>query len=244
MREQLKIVRFAMIVCLVCSVLLAFVSSFLSERQDLNRTNDIRTKVLQVFGVPVFDAKGKLQISQKELDEIFATRITGIVLNGEGEVVTDRKVNELPSDEISEANKETGLKPYYPLYIYQDPDSGKKLYGIHVAGKGLWSTIKGYMALEEDLSTIAGLVFYAHAETPGLGAEVEKAYFQDQFEGKKWMANQKVQHFDVKKPGGKLNDHSVDGITAATMTSIGVEHFLNQDFAVYNTYFEKEGLRN
>ena len=244
MREQLKVIGFATAVCLVCSVLLAFVSSSLSERQSVNKANDIRIKVLQVFGVPVLDDKGKLAISQAELDEMFATRISGIVLDSDARPVTARSVEAWGSDEISDADKATGRKAFYPLYSYEDPDTGKKLYAIHVAGKGLWSTIKGYMALEEDLSTIAGIVFYEHAETPGLGGEIEKPFFQDQFKGKQWIADGDVQAFRVMKPGGELNDHSVDGITAATMTCIGLEKFLNRDFAVYNTYFEAEGLRN
>ena len=193
--------------------------------------------------MPVVDAKGKLAVSQVELDEMFSTRITGIVLDSEAREVSDRRVDELGSDEISDADKATGRKAYYPLYLYADPDTGKKQYAIHVAGKGLWSTIKGYMALEDNLSTIAGIVFYEHAETPGLGGEIEKPFFQDQFKGKQWLAGGEVQAFRIKKPGGELDDHSVDGITAATMTCIGLEKFLNGDFAVYNTYFEQEGLR-
>lgn len=244
MRDQVRIIGFATAVCLVCSLLLAVVSSSLSERQALNKANDIRTKVLQVFGVPIVDARGRLIVEQSEMDEIFSTRITGIVLDGEGKVVADQHVEELAPEDISERDKRTGLKRFYPLYLYEDPETQEKQVAIHVAGKGLWSTIKGYMALEQDLSTIAGIVFYEHAETPGLGGEIEKPYFQDQFKGKRWLDGDTVKPFRVMKPGGELDAHAVDGITAATMTCIGVERFLNQDFAVYNAYFEREGLRN
>jgi Na+-transporting NADH:ubiquinone oxidoreductase subunit C len=43
----------------------------------------------------------------------------------------------------------------------------------------------GFMAIEADLNTVKGLTFYAHGETPGLGAEIEKDWFQDNFVGKK-----------------------------------------------------------
>ena len=100
------------------------------------------------------------------------------------------------------------------------------------------------MALDGDLSTISGIVFYEHQETPGLGGEVEKPFFQDRFKGKKWITDGVVQTFRITKPGGANDDHSVDGITAATMTCIGVESFLNADYAVYNKYFETLRAQN
>jgi len=241
-RDQLKLIGFAAAVCLVCSVLLAFVSSALSERQDRNRANDIRIKVLQVFGEPVTDEKGKLNVTQAELDALFSERISGVVLDSQGRPVADRKVDKLTSEEISDRDKATGLKAFYPVYVHRDPDSGRTRYAIHVSGKGLWSTIKGYMALEDDLSTIAGIVFYEHQETPGLGGEVEKPYFQDRFKGKSWLANGVVQTFRVVKPGAEVDSHAVDGITAATMTGRGLERFLNEDFAVYNKYLETKRM--
>ena len=242
MREQIKTIGFATVVCLVCSILLAVVSMALKPRQELNRANDVKSKVLMVFGEKVTDAKGRINVPQSEIDSIFSKRISGIVLDSDGNVIDGKKVDELTPKEISDINAETGLKEYYPLYIYKNEESGKTLYGIHVSGKGLWSTIKGYMALDTDLSTISGMVFYEHQETPGLGGDVEKPYFQDRFKGKKWIEDGKLQTFEITKPGLADNDHSIDGITAATMTCNGVQAFLNKDFDVYNKYFEK--LRN
>jgi Na+-transporting NADH:ubiquinone oxidoreductase subunit C len=240
-RDQAKVIGFATVICLVCSVLLAFVSTSLAPRQAQNKANDVKSKVLQVLGVSVTDEKGKIVVSPQELDQMFEARITGIVLDGEGNVAEGRTVESLTSQEINDRDKATGLKAFYPFYTYKDPESGAKQYAIHVSGKGLWSTIKAFMALEADLSTIAGIVFYEHQETPGLGGEVEKPFFQDQFKGKKWTANGKVQTFRITKPGAADNDHCVDGITAATMTCRGVEQFLNADYAVYHRYFEKLG---
>lgn len=244
MREQIKTIGFATAVCLVCSILLAFVSSALSGRQERNKANDLMTKVLSVFGEKVTDARGKLLVSTDELDRMFSSRISGIVLDAESRVLPGRKVEELEPEDISEADKATGLKRFYPLYVYSDPQTGKPAYAIHVSGKGLWSTIKGYVALKSDLSTIAGVVFYEHQETPGLGGEIEKPYFQDRFKGKRWLDKGAVRRFRIIKPGAAGDDHSVDGITAATMTCRGVEEFLNADFAVYNEYFKREGLRD
>jgi len=243
-REQLKIIGFAAAVCLVCSILLAFASTALGPRQARNKANDIKTKVLVVFGEEVVNEKGKLTVSLDDLDTIFEERITGIVLDSEGNVLADKKVADLTSQEISDIDKETGLKAFYPVYVYENKEAGTKLYAIHVSGKGLWSTIKAYMALEPDLSTISGIVFYEHQETPGLGGDVEKPYFQDRFKGKQWLDDGAIQEFAITKPGMTVDDHSVDGITAATMTCNGVEKFLNNDFNVYNKYFEKIRKQN
>ncbi len=239
MREQMKIIGFATAVCLVCSVLLAMVSTALGPRQARNKENDVRSKVLQVFGVAVRDENGKVCVSPDELDALFAERIKGLVLDAEGDVVADRTVESLTSQEINDRDKGSRLKAFYPLYIYTDPEDASRLYAMHVSGKGLWSTIKGFMALKEDLSTISGVVFYEHQETPGLGGEIEKPAFQNSFIGKSWREDGEVQTFRVTKPGGANDRHSVDGITAATMTCIGVQSFLNADFAVYDQYFAK-----
>ncbi len=244
MRDQVKIIGFATAVCLVCSVLLALVSTALAPRQAQNKANDVKSKVLQVFGEAVTDESGKLCVSPDELDAMFAERISGIVLSGEGTRVDGLAVEALTPQQISDRDKASGMKAFYPLYIYTAPDTGAKRYAIHVSGKGLWSTIKGFMALDGDLSTISGIVFYEHQETPGLGGEVEKPYFQDRFKGKKWITDGVVQPFRITKPGGADNDHAVDGITAATMTCIGVESFLNADYAVYNKYFETLRAQN
>ena len=246
MREQLKLVGFAAAICLVCSIILACLSRGLQERQEMNQANDIKKKVLSVFGLEITDTKGKLLISQQDLDSLFSSSITSIVLDGNGNVVPDKNVSDLLPEEINKRDKATGLKQFYPLYIFTDQTNDKKRYGIHVSGKGLWSTVKGYMALEDDLDAIAGLVIYEHQETPGLGGEIEKPDFQDGFaDDKHWLDQDgKVQRFRIVKPGSPIDRHSVDGVTAATMTCRGVEAFLNEDFIVYNKYFEKAGLRN
>ncbi len=244
MREQAKIIGFATAVCLVCSILLALVSTALGPRQARNKANDVKGKVLQVFGVAVTDDSGKPCLSPDELDALFKERITGLVLDSNGQHVPDKAVEDLDPREISEPDKTSGLKAFYPLYIYKDPETQSVQYAIHVSGKGLWSTVKGFMAIAADRSTIAGIVFYEHQETPGLGGEIEKPFFQNRFKGKQWHTDGKLQTFRITKPGADTDMHSVDGITAATMTCRGVEAFLNTDFTVYNQYFEKQKVVN
>ncbi len=95
----------------------------------------------------------------------------------------------------------------------------------------------GYLALEADLETIAGISFYKHGETPGLGAEIEKDWFLSQFTGKKLYAEGAATDFSVVKPGTKLNSHSVDGISGATLTGKGVQALIQKDAGAYAEYF-------
>ena len=63
--------------------------------------------------------------------------------------------------------------PKYAL-VYHVLDEQEEIDKIilPIEGYGLWSTLYGYLALESDTRTIAGITFYEHGETPGLGGEV------------------------------------------------------------------------
>ncbi len=125
-----------------------------------------------------------------------------------------------------------------PIYTWTDEgaDSPSK-YAFPVSGKGLWSTLYGYLALNADLETIAGISFYKHGETPGLGAEIEKDWFLSQFTGKRLYADGVPTDFKVSKPGYAEGDSAVDGISGATLTGNGVEDLVRKDAALYATYF-------
>jgi Na+-transporting NADH:ubiquinone oxidoreductase subunit C len=235
--EQMKTIGFAAAVCLVCSLLLSVVYSTLREEQEANKANEIKVKVLSVLGLEVVDQKGRQIKTNEEIVEMFTSQIEGMVLDGNGKMVEDVSMGTLTSADINERDKETGLKKYYPLYVYNDSATGKKKYAIHMSGMGLWSVVKAYMAMNSDLETISGMVFYDHAETPGLGGEIEKEFFQSQFEGKKMYREGELQEFDIIKPGLETDDFCISGITAATMTCKGVKAFINKDFKVYSKYF-------
>jgi Na+-transporting NADH:ubiquinone oxidoreductase subunit C len=110
-------------------------------------------------------------------------------------------------------------------------------YAFPISGKGLWSMLYGYLSLNADLETIAGVSFYKHGETPGLGAEIEKPWFLAQFAGKKLYADGAPSDFRVLKPGSELNESAVDGISGATLTGKGVEALIRKDAAAYAEYF-------
>ncbi len=128
------------------------------------------------------------------------------------------------------------------LPIYVDKKDGiVNGYAIPISGKGLWSTLYGYFAIEPDGVTAKGITFYAHKETPGLGGEVEKPWFQNNFVGKRFI-DEDGNLVGIKVIKGKADPGSlyeVDGISGATITSKGLESFLVDDLEKYEPFFRK-----
>lgn len=137
--------------------------------------------------------------------------------------------------------------PGYKLLFTYRPEDDKKIeaYIIPISGKGLWGDIYGYFALKPDLNTVEGIRFYKHQETPGLGGEIEKRWFNDQFVGKKIFSDSgEFKSITIVKGEAKLVcpgeeiQHCVDGISGATITGKSVNKFLSADLKEYLDYFK------
>ncbi len=114
------------------------------------------------------------------------------------------------------------------------------MYIIPLRGKGLWGPIWGFISLEDDLNTVFGAVFDHKAETPGLGAEINRPMFQDPFAGKSIFNGEEFKSIKVIKGGaGEDNMHGVDGISGGTITSDGVTDMLLERLTMYLPYFNK-----
>ena len=106
---------------------------------------------------------------------------------------------------------------------------------------GLWGPIWGYVAIDSDGTTIYGAFFDHQGETPGLGAEITKPAFTDQFEGKEIFKSGQFLPVEVVKKGMKPEGDAdyVDGISGGTITSKGVSAMLGDCLSPYRTYLEK-----
>ena len=125
-----------------------------------------------------------------------------------------------------------------PIYTWTDDGAEEaSKYAFPISGKGLWSMLYGYLSLNSDLETIAGISFYKHGETPGLGAEIEKDWFLSQFAGKRIYKDGVATEFMVAKPGFAEGESAVNGISGATLTGKGVQVLIRKDAAEYATYF-------
>ena len=90
------------------------------------------------------------------------------------------------------------------------------------------------------MNTVFGAVFDHKGETPGLGAEINRPFFQDQFSGKIIFEAEKLVSISVIKGGADPSDmHAVDGISGGTITSDGVTDMLAERLNMYLPYLEK-----
>ena len=224
------------------SLLLALTSTQLKERQEFNIAVDKKKNILKSIG---------RDLSLMKDDEIIAeykNNISNIIINLNGDVVDNIASKSLESIQY----KSTGEVKYFLNnieYLLAYKSSNPEAFIIPISGKGLWSTLFGYFALEMDLNTVIGITFYKHGETPGLGGEVEKKWFQNNCVGKK-IFNQAGDLVSIKVVKGKVNDvysgqalnHGVDGISGATITSRGVSYFLKRDLLKYEQYLKNNRM--
>ncbi len=157
--------------------------------------------------------------------------------------IVDHEGEELEGDafevELQEENRKPVEDRQLPVFI-ADVD-GETYYVVPLRGNGLWGPIWGYVGLESDLVTIAGANFDHASETPGLGAEISGASFEEQFAGKKiFDEDGNFRPVRVVKGGAPDDDpHAVDGISGGTITSDGVTNMLRNGLEVYKAYFDK-----
>ena len=167
-----------------------------------------------------------------------------IVLNNKGESVEGRDAFEITKNlkaEIAKPVEQRGL----PLFIYTN-EKGENKYIIPLLGRGLWGQIWGYISLNDDLTTISGAVFDHAKETPGLGAEINTRWFQENFAGKK-IFNTSSEFVAVKVVKGGTdpsNPHGVDAVSGGTITSKGLESMIYDGLKPYETYFKQKMKSN
>ena len=231
MHKNSYVFIFAAVVTITCSILLAAAANLLRDRQQENIALDIQKNILKSAEL------ASAEMSRQEILSRYDKYIHSEVINLKGEKVPDKTVEEI------DPKKDLDLLPVY----YAEENGQILAYIIPISGKGLWSTIYGYLALEKDLNTIEGITFYKHGETPGLGGEIEKEWFTNNFKGKKiFSPNGDLVSISVVK--GKVENlipddeayHYVDGISGSTLTGKGLTNFLKNDLEIYKPFFEKE----
>lgn len=232
--DKLKnIYVFMFLVTLVSSVVLSTTYTQLITKINQNIEVDRKKNVLKSIGVNLN------ALNSESIIDLYSNLISEIVLDLDGNT-TGLNISDL---EVVE-NKSTGTTTYahkgeqfLPLFLSES----KNATIFPISGKGLWSTMFGYIALKDDLNSVLGITFYKHGETPGLGAEVEKKWFQDNFIDKR-IFDENGDFVSIAVAKGKALDqyHSVDGISGATMTSNGVTKLLATDLGRYMNYINSK----
>ncbi len=249
-----KTISIALALCFVCAILVSFAAVALKPLQLENKAMDMKKNILDVAGLLDEDT---------DIHQAFASQIEEKLVDIEtGEYVEGR-------DPVSYDQRKAAKDPAQQLLIPRDEDIASiktkakiaKVYLVKnngviesiilpVHGYGLWSTMYGFLALENDGQTVKSINFYDQAETPGLGGEVVNPNWRALWKGKKVYAESGEPALalvkgvvDNSKAG---SEYKVDGLAGATLTSNGVSNLIKywmsaKGFASYLDKIRKEG---
>lgn len=221
---------YASVLVLVVGVVLSVVYQALRPAQLENIANDTKRQILAA--ALIVPSKGET------VADLYAEHIkTSYIVNYDGDK-TDSGLN--PFDvNVSQEVKKSPEERLLPVFECTT-DRGVK-YIVPVYGAGLWGPIWGYVAFDDNGDTIYGAYFAHQGETPGLGAEIEKPDFQNQFEGKNiFSADGLFQSIAVVKKGQEPQDRAyVNAISGGTITSQGVQKMLSESLEPYSNFFKK-----
>lgn len=219
---------YIIVLVVIVGVALAATSLALKQRQTANADADKMKQILASAHITPDKAN--------VIDDFNKYIVEQIVINSDGETVEG---NAFAIDVASESKKpaEQRLLPIYKCRLHENDDK----YILPVYGAGLWGPIWGYIAIDSDGSTIYGAYFAHSSETPGLGAEIDKPRFCNQFNGKRLFKDGRFLPVSVQKAGQKpLNGEDyVDAISGGTITSKGVSAMIDNCLSAYSKYLER-----
>jgi Na+-transporting NADH:ubiquinone oxidoreductase subunit C len=236
------IFMFSLVMVIVVAVLLSFVATQLKPKQDLNQEIERKSDILLSVGAlsDMKEVKDKNAFVVERFDKVINE---SYVVDYEGALV-DADAFEITLNLKVQADKPAKDR-LYPVFVFTD-EGGEHKYIVPVRGKGLWGPIWGYVAFEPDLNTIAGAIFDHAKETPGLGADINTTWFEDEFIGKK-IFNEQGKFVSVrvlKSAETENNPHAVDAISGGTITSDGLSDMLVDYFEGYVNHFKEKGIAN
>jgi Na+-transporting NADH:ubiquinone oxidoreductase subunit C len=221
--NTLRILGVAFCVSLVCSVLVSVAAIGLKEQQERNKSGEKKRNILQI---------ARLYDPSRPVEEQFS-RVKVRSVDLEKGSFVPVPPGEKPQPYVIPAGKDlAGIRSrprFVEVYTVEEGGRLSQLI-LPVYGKGLWSTMYGFIALGPDLSTVTGFGFYEHGETPGLGGEIDNPVWRGKWPGKAVYDQNGELRIEVIKgevdPQAPDARHKVDGISGATLTARGVSNLL------------------
>jgi Na+-transporting NADH:ubiquinone oxidoreductase subunit C len=244
-------------VSLVCSIVVSGAAVGLRGLQNQNKVLDKQRNILDVSGLVM----GSGSISQM-YDANIEPRV--VDLNKGVYVPTaemdpnrfdQRKSAKDPATSIALLGDEDSAgiirrSNYATVYLVKDAQGAISRVILPMHGRGLWSTMYAFVAVQPDGNTVEAITYYEQGETPGLGGEVANPLWRAKFKGKKlYDADFKPALTVVKGEASPSSSSEIDGLSGATLTSNGVrdtfEFWLGeQGFASYLAKLRNGELNN
>ena len=218
--------------CLLCSAIISLIAIQLRSVQNENVVKDMQKKIVSSAG---------LQLEYGSVENAMMNIKTIVVDLDQGKIVDINPDSYELSKELREEGKYKFLsaendiasikkrEKYSKVFIEYKDDKINTLI-LPVRGYGLWGILYGYLAIKSDFNTVAGLEFYEHKETPGLGAEIDNPKWKALWKGKKIYQENgevslKVIKGNVLASSDNIN-YEVDGLSGATLTCNGVTNLI------------------
>ena len=218
--------------CLLCSAIISLIAIQLRSVQNENVVKDMQKKIVSSAG---------LQLEYGSVENAMMNIKTIVVDLDQGKIVDINPNSYELSKELREEGKYKFLsaendiasikkrEKYSKVFIEYKDDKINTLI-LPVRGYGLWGILYGYLAIKSDFNTVAGLEFYEHKETPGLGAEIDNPKWKALWQGKKIYQENgevslKVIKGNVLASSDNVN-YEVDGLSGATLTCNGVTNLI------------------
>ena len=222
-------------------LLVASAAVGLRGRQEFNKRLDRKKNVL--IAAQLFDAN---QHTNEDVDDLFANSIESLLIDLETGEPADSSIVDVDAYDqraaarnpdlsvaIDPPNALSGIKRREKYaYVYQVKDEAGAIIQVVLPmyGKGLWSTLYGFLAVGSDGLTVEGITFYEHGETPGLGGEIENKQWQALWSGKRLLDD--AGDIQIKVVKGIVDadsanaEYEIDGLSGATITSNGVTNLV------------------
>jgi Na+-transporting NADH:ubiquinone oxidoreductase subunit C len=231
---------FAILMVVIVGASLAAVSVGLKPLQDKNLEIKKKMDILNALKVKDIQGSDTLDITRLNAKAIYDATVLSdecLVLDTEGNVISGVVAFDVDIKQQFRDKTRPAENREYPLFVASI--NGAKKYVIPVVGSGLWGPVWGYLAINEDKTTIYGAQFDHKTETPGLGAEIKQPFFYTQYESEAISENGVYKKIKVVKDGSGKEPFKVDGITGGTITSKGVEEMVDRTLQIYVKYFNK-----
>jgi len=244
-----------LVLAFFCSLMVAGAAVGLRPMQEQNKLQDQKKNILLAAGL--FDSSSSIDMLFENIETRIVELESGTFVSPD--VVSPEDYNQLKAAMSGDLGKAltseediAGIRrveKYSYVYLAKKGDTISQII-VPVRGKGLWSTMLGYLAVDADLTTINGMSFYQHGETPGLGGEIENPRWLEKWRGKKLFDENLNEILLIGKKKGQIEEeYHIDGLSGATLTTNGVDDLMtfwfgSEGFKPFFTQLRKKGGLN
>ena len=197
------------------------------DRDSISNTLTVAISLSLICSVLVASAaivlKPKQLKNQEEYRQRIILEVAGL-MDAESDIAT--LFATIQSEMVDVASGES-----VEIYLEKNGDAVEQII-LPISGPGLWSTMRGYLAVAPDGNTVKGIRFFEHAETPGLGDQIDKADWRNLWVGKQLYGDDSTPRIVVVR-GFALRDatntnlkYQIDGLSGATLTGNGVSRLV------------------